>query len=300
MSVLKEIRRRITSVGSTKQITKAMKLVSAAKLKKAQDLMHNGQNFAFKLGEIIINSIEDVKRQGAIFAHPLLEHRKKINKVRIIVIGADRGLCGGYNVNLFKALEEEVASFGAEVEFVLFGRQAVNIARRLNYQVVREYIDLPEQIQLWPIEELTYEVIGDFISGKCDKLYICYTKFNSTVSQKVVIEKILPFSVVDLALNKESLGQVKGTGVSTRGVKYSSSPQDILAKVMPIMMTVIIKQAIFIAKTSEHAARMTAMDSATHNADELIANLKLFYNRARQSSITTELLDVLGGANAVK
>jgi F-type H+-transporting ATPase subunit gamma len=209
-------------------------------------------------------------------------------------------LCGGYNASLFKALSEEMSTFGSEVEFVLFGRHVVNLAERLNYKILRKYVDLPEQIQFWPIEELVYEVIGDFISGKCDKVYICYTKFISTVSQKVVIEKILPLSVVDLALNKESLGKVEGTSVSTRGVKYSSSPQDILTKVMPIMMTVIIKQAIFTAKTSEHAARMTAMDSATHNADELIANLKLFYNRARQSSITNELLDVLGGANAVK
>ena len=301
MSGLKEIRRRIGSVSSTKQITKAMKLVSAAKLRKVQELVHSGRYFAFKLGNIVLNSIEDIKRSSEEFTHPLLEHRKNPSNARMIILGSDRGLCGGYNINLFKAVEAEIHKKShLKFDFVLFGKHAVNIARRYGYKVARQYTDLPEQPHLIPIDELTHEIISDFISGKCDKVYICYTKFNSMASQKVVIEKILPLSLLKIALNEEAKKKVEAEHVSTRGILYSPGPQEILAAVLPIMFTVLIKQAIIEARTSEYAARVTAMDSATRNADELIDQLKLFYNRARQSSITTELLDVLGGANAVK
>jgi len=303
MSGLKEIRRRISSVASTKQITKAMKLVSAAKLRKVQELVHSGRYFAFKLGNIVLNSVEDIKRSGKEFTHQLLEHRKNPSNARIIVLGSDRGLCGGYNINLFKAIDVELHKRRSlKFEFVLFGKQSVNIAQRFGYKVVRQYVDLPDQPHLIPIDELTHEIISDFVNGKCDKVYICYTKFHSVVNQKVVIEKILPLSLLKMALSEDAKKKRTETTseISTRGILYSPGPQEILAAVLPIMLTVLIKQAIIEAKTSEHAARMTAMDSATRNADELIDQLKLFYNRARQSAITAELLDVLGGANAVK
>ena len=301
MSGLKEIRRRIGSVTSTKQVTKAMKLVSAAKLRKVQELVHSGRYFAFKLGSIVLNSIEDIKRSGKEFTHALLENRKDPTKARMVILGSDRGLCGGYNMNLFKAVEiVRRQKTHLNFEFILFGKQAVNIGKRLGYGIIREYTDLPEQLHLLPINELTHEIITDFISGKCDKVYICYTKFNSTSSQQVVVEKLLPLSLLKIALDEEVNKRMEEGHASTRGILYSPSPQEILAAVLPIMLTVLIKQAIIEAKTSEHAARMIAMDSATHNADELIDQLKLFYNRARQSSITAELLDVLGGANALK
>ena len=301
MSGLKEIRRRIGSVTSTKQVTKAMKLVSAAKLKKVQELVHSGRYFAFKLGSIVLNSIEDIKRSGKEFHHILLEPKKNPSKARVIVLGSDRGLCGGYNINLFKAVEvERRKKKHLELDFVLFGKQVVNIAKRLGYNVVREYVDIPEQLHMIPVDELTHEIISDFVNGKCDKVYICYTKFNSASSQQVVVEKILPLSLLKIALNEEVNKRIEAGHASTRGTLYNPDPQEILAAVLPIMLTVLIKQAIIEAKTSEHAARMIAMDSATHNADDLIDQLKLFYNRARQSSITAELLDVLGGANALK
>ena len=301
MSGLKEIRRRIGSVASTKQVTKAMKLVSAAKLRKVQELVHSGRYFAFKLGSIVLNSIEDIKRSGQEFHHVLLERKKNPSKARMIILGSDRGLCGGYNVNLFKAVEAaRLRKTHLEFDFVLFGKQAVNIAKRFGYNVVREYIDIPEQLSMIPIDELTHEIISDFTNDRCDKVYICYTKFNSTSSQQVVVEKILPLSLLKIALNEEVKKKIEAEHASMRGILYSPSPQRILATVLPIMLTVLIKQAIIEAKTSEYAARMIAMDSATHNADELIDQLKLFYNRARQSSITAELLDVLGGANALK
>ena len=301
MSGLKEIRRRIGSVASTKQVTKAMKLVSAAKLRKVQELVHTGRYFAFKLGSIVLNSIEDIKRSGKEFHHVLLEPKKNETKARVIVLGSDRGLCGGYNVNLFKAVEaKRRARPHLEFDFVLFGKQAVNIGKRFGYNIVREYIDLPERLHLIPIDELTHEIISDFGKGKCDKVYICYTKFNSTSSQQVVVEKILPLSLLKIALKERVEKSIEAERASTRGTLYSPGPEEILASVLPIILTVLIKQAIIEAKTSEYAARMIAMDSATHNADELIDQLKLFYNRARQSSITAELLDVLGGANALK
>jgi len=204
-------------------------------------------------------------------------------------------------MNLFKAVEiERRKKKHLKFEYVLFGKQAVNIAKRLNYNIVHEYTDLPEQLHMIPINELTHEIITDFISGKCDQVFICYTKFHSTSSQQVVVEKLLPLSLLKVALDEEVNKRMADGHVSTRGILYSPSPQEILSAVLPIMLTVLIKQAIIEAKTSEHAARMIAMDSATHNADELIDQLRLFYNRARQSSITAELLDVLGGANALK
>ena len=299
MSGLKEIRRRITSVQNTKQITRAMKLVSAAKLRRAQDAATGGKQYVDGLRSVM-DQVVGCLPDG--FSHPLLSQQKEagteVKVRRVIVIAGERGLCGPYNTNVFKdvttCMEE---SPNVKHEFIVLGRRAVSYAKRAKWNVIREYEGLEENASNWPIDEIGGLLIEDYKAGKFDEAKIFYTQFISAMVQKVQNKAILPFILPKSAASTSSEEQAE----SAAGyVKFSPNPEEIFSGLVPLVLKSQILQAGFDSKASEHASRMTAMDAATNNANDLNDRLLLFYNRARQSAITKELLDIIGGAEAVQ
>ncbi len=304
MSGLKTIRRRISSVKNTKQITRAMKLVSAAKLKRAQDAAQNGASFSEKLDRVVRTLMNDVSED---FSHPLLQARSEVRVRRIVMISGERGLCGGYNTNIIKAIQNDTHRSPVELEFVPVGKRSVAACRRLGWKIVSAYENLPEDATKWPITEIASELMYDFEEGRCDEVVIYYTKFVSALTQKVTAEPLLPLGSLQSSENSSEStstttpSESEEEHAATPGaVGYSPSPEEILSQVVPLLVKTKLYQAGLQSKASEHAARMTAMDAATNNANDLIEKLRLFYNRARQTTITRELIDIVGGAEAIK
>ena len=289
MSNLKEIRRRISSVKNTKQITRAMKLVSAAKLRRAQDAAVQGRAFAQNLQSVTARLAAAISGE---FSHPLFENRE-VKKRRVLVIAGERGLCGPFNSNLIKTVLAEESSLDVEREFVVVGKRAVSAAHKYDWNAVKEYEGLPEDVAAWPLIEIIDDSIASFRAEECDEVVVYYTKFLSAMTQTPSRDGLLPFSAV-ASEEQEDEDDV------TVQIKFDPSPDAILENVVPLFLQTKVAQAAFESKASEHAARMTAMDSATRNADDLIDKLVLHYNRARQSAITKELLDIVGGAEALQ
>lgn len=299
MSGLKTIRRRISSVKNTKQITRAMKLVSAAKLRRAQELAETGATFSSNLDRVVGTVISGVQ---ADFHHPLLEKRREIKKQRFVVISGERGLCGGYNANVIKAVQANERISPETTEFVCIGRRTVSAARRIGWNMVAEHEQLAEDATKWPIDDIAETLIRDFTSGRCDEVVIYYTRFVSALNQQVTRVPLLPLgnlTPVEGSAAVEATEEATGHGEISGIVGFSPKPEEILRSLIPLLIKTKLYQAGLQAKASEHAARMTAMDAATNNANDLIDKLKLFYNRARQSTITRELIDIIGGAEAI-
>ena len=306
MPGLKEIRRRIGTVKSTKQITRAMKLVSAAKLKRSQDLVAHGREFSSKLVGIVDTIKADMESREAV--NSAFVERESIKARLVIVFSADRGLCGPYNSNLVKSIyAQESDQQRAITKYILLGRKATAAFRRARWHADTIHEGLGDNPVSWPLDQIAQNALSSFLKNEVDEVVVYYTGFVSGLSQKAVRERILPISGArdtDSASHAEPLtadASVPNVAAETLPtVKYSPSAEQLLAGLIPMLVCTKLKQAAFEAKASEHAARMTAMDSATHNADELIYKLQLFYNRARQSAITRELIEVLGGAEAIK
>ncbi len=274
---LKDIRRRITSVKNTKKITYAMKLVSAAKLKRSQEAVTRSRDYTKALTKIV----GELVGASDNLSHPLMEVRP-IKKERVIVIGASRGLCGGYNANLNKKLRA-----CSNAELVVLGKKPAEFLRRLKVPYKISYETLSDDPLTWPIQETLDEAVKDFIDGKIDKVSVLYTQFKSALSMTPVLEELLP--VVSL----------ESDSVSVSTPKFEPSVADVFQALVPRLVRAQMQQAAFDAKTSEYGARMTAMDAATKNAGDLIKKLTLTANKLRQTGITSELLDIIGGAEAI-
>lgn len=305
MSGLKAIRRRITSVRNTRQITRAMKLVSAAKLRRAQDAATGGRAFGGELQALlqtVMRAVRERSKDG--FSHPLLEPRSTVRKRWVLVVSGERGLCGAYNANVLKAVqtqEQPVGGSEASVSVFPVGKIARSTTKRMGWTPLHlvegseeERWKLGEDANRWPADDLAAWLIQAYADGECDEVVIYYTKFVSAMTQTVTREVLLPVTTVggeSEAANKPAKPDV---------ALFDPSPETLLSHLFSFLIATRIRQAGLESKASEHAARMTAMDSATRNADDLIDKLKLFYNRARQSAITRELIDIVGGAEAVK
>jgi F-type H+-transporting ATPase subunit gamma len=293
VATLKEIRRRIASVSNTKQITRAMKLVSAAKLRRAQEAAIGGRAFSDRLGGVLAKVSAGLPDN---FSHPLLERRGEIKTRTIIVISGERGLCGAYNSNVYKAVVAQDDFAAAETQIVAIGRRTSAAARSRGWTLKASFEGLSEDAASWPISDIVDALIEDFVSGKSDEVVLYFTKFVSAMTQQVERETLLPFGAGEFS----KAGESNGDPEALEGAKYDPSPEEIFARLIPLVIKTKLTQAALESKASEHAARMTAMDSATRNANDLIDKLRLFYNRARQSAITTELIDIVGGAEAQK
>lgn len=294
MSGLKIIRRRIASVKSTKQITRAMKLVSAAKLRKAHDLAVESRFYLQELENVLHKTTRFISPS---FQHPLLRKNTECNLRRVIVISGERGLCGAYNANILKLVQRrEVEGNPSNCEFVAIGRRAANHARRYKWNLVSTLEGLPEDASSWPLEDILIQSLNDFSAGKIAELAIYYTHFVTALTQRVERQVILPFTP-----NSDLENQSGSTETPEEPYcRFSPNAESIFAETITLVLRAKLQQAALESKASEHAARMTAMDAATNNADDLIEKLRLRYNRARQAAITRELIDIVGGAEAIK
>jgi F-type H+-transporting ATPase subunit gamma len=287
MATLKAIRKRISSVRNTQQITKAMKMVSAAKLRRAQDAAIAARPYAEKMTELLAN----VATRVSSTAHPLLEGREE-KKILLVLFTSDRGLCGGYNANLIRAAEAFIRKISGdtEIELALVGRKGADYFRRRRAAIADRYTG----ILATPADELAAEIghklIARFTNRETDAVYILYSRFRSALSQVPTLEKILPIALAESG------------DVAEQATEYLYEPgvEQLLASLLPRITDVAIQRALLEAIASEHGARMTAMDSATSNASKMIGSLTLQMNRARQASITRELMEIIGTAEALK
>ncbi len=288
MATLKVIRKRIGSVRNTQQITKAMKMVSAAKLRRAQEAAVQARPYAEKMTELLKN----VAARVANDAHPLLTPREE-KKVQLVLFTSDRGLCGGYNTNLIRAAEAFIRQQAGDrqIELTLVGRKGGDHFRRRGAKIADRYIDILYKAADELAGEIAQKLISRFVSGEVDAVYIVYSRFRSALSQVPTLEKLLP---VALAESNEVQAQQQTEYLYEPGV------EQLLASLLPRITGVTVQRALLEATASEHGARMTAMESASGNASKMIGALTLQMNRARQASITRELLEIVGTAEALK
>lgn len=290
MANLKEIRTRIRSVKSTQQITKAMKMIATARLRKAQDAIVSKRPYAKRLKDVIGTLATRAEQED----HPLLQVREP-KKVLLLVLTSDRGMCGGFNINVARTTVNYVddnEQLLDSVELSIIGKKGQEFFRRRDeYSVKKEYQGVFENIGFDKANEIGDDIIGEYIEGGLDAIYMVYNEFKSAIAQDVVVERLLPVEPPE--------GDEADTETYL-DFSYEPSKRAVLDEVLPLYVNMQIYRAILESIASEMGARMTAMEAATRNAGELIDKLTLTYNRARQAAITTELMEIIGGAEALK
>jgi F-type H+-transporting ATPase subunit gamma len=286
---LKSIRSRIASVKNTQKITKAMKLVAAARLRRAQDALIAARPYAQALAEVI----SDVAlRAGGL--HPLLDDGRPEKRVELVVITSDRGLAGAFNTNLNRAVERYTIDNKDRLESIrirVVGRKGRDYLRRRKHTIEKEYPGVASATALERARELTHEMIAGFTERKADAVYLVYNEFKSAITQTVRVERILP--VVPKAA-------AASTTRTAGDFLYEPDKETLLRQILPLYVEIETYRALLETIASEFGSRMSAMDNATRNASEMIGKLTLQYNRARQAAITKELLEIIGGAEALK
>lgn len=280
---MRDIKREIKSKQNTKQITKAMEMVAASKLRRAQEAAQASRPYAQKLKEVVASiaaGTKDVK-------HPMLETRP-IKKTGYLVITSDRGLAGGYNSNILRKVTQTIREKHKSTdEYVLFviGRKGRDYFRRRNMPIVEEVTGLPDAPTFADIKSVAYTAVKNFAEGAYDELYLYYNQFVNAITQIPTETRLLPLEEV-------------GGGASIASYEYEPSPEGVLEVLLPKYAETLIYSAVLDGKASEFGARMTAMGSATKNATKMINQLTLTYNRARQAAITQEISEIVAGANA--
>ncbi len=285
MPSLIDIRRRIRSVRGTQQITKAMKMVSAAKLRRAQDRVLAARPYA-RLIRDLLASVAARLPQSDEPLHPLLERREE-RRILLLFLTGDKGLAGAFNANLLKASQNFIAEHaGQRVELELIGRKGRDFYRRRSVPISGEHINVFAKVEHAVAKGVAQKAITRFVAGEVDGVYLIFNEFKSVLSQKLVVDRVLPLDTPAAAA-----GAVDYI--------YEEPPEQLLATLLPRYVETQVYQAMLESAAAEHAARMTAMDAATTNAGEMIEKLTLFMNRVRQASITKEIIEVVSGAAAI-
>ncbi len=282
MANLKEIRNRITSVNSTKQITSAMKMVSAAKLKRAQDSITQMRPYAEKLTEILGNLSASLDTSENVYAQ-----KRDIKKVLLVPISSNRGLCGAFNANIFKAARDHSETYGnAHVEVLALGKKAGELLHKRDYRVREINTAIFDDLNYSAASEIAESLMVAFENKEYDEVVIVYNQFKNAAAQNVMVEQFLPVVM-------EEGGESSGDYI------FEPSKEEIVEQLIPHSLKTQLFKALLDSNASEHGARMTAMHKATDNATELVKELKLTYNKLRQASITNEILEIVGGAEAL-
>ncbi len=283
MPALVDIRRRIRSVRNTQQITKAMKMVSAAKLRRAQEAMFAARPYARKMVEVL----ESLATRAHPEAHPLLQERDE-TKALLVVVTADKGLCGGFNANILRAATRFLeARAGKDVALELVGRKGRDFFRRRRVRIHAEHVGLLQPLQYASAQRLARSFMDGFTSGAFDHVYLLYNEFKSVIQQRVVVQRLLP-------LERRAL---KDRAPAT-GYLYEPLPEAIFEELLPKHVETQVWRALLESAAAEHGARMAAMDAATSNASDMIDRLTLYMNKVRQAAITKEIIEVVSGAGA--
>jgi F-type H+-transporting ATPase subunit gamma len=287
MATLKSIKKRIASVKNTQKITKAMKMVAAAKLRRAQSAVTGSRPFVNKLREVVEQILGSVSDRDL---SPLLKPHESVKKARVYVFSSNRGLCGGFNSNLLRqadAFLKDLKKTGVGIELVVIGKKGREFFAARNVLIDKNILEWADAMSYEQALALTQELIGDYSEERVDEVYFIYNRFASAISQVPTVEKLLPLSL---------------DAKSTYGIDYIYEPNrtEILQNLLPRYLASQVHKVHKESLASELGARMAAMENATKNASEMIGDLTLVYNRARQAAITTELLDIVNGAESLK
>jgi F-type H+-transporting ATPase subunit gamma len=292
MPALKDVKNKINAVKKTKQITKAMNMVASAKLRGAQARIERFRPYAEKFHEML----GELAKGADSTVHPLLESREEVKTVLVVVITSDRGLCGAFNHNITHAamkLARTKAAEGKTVKIMCVGRKARDTFRRSDFEIVSAYVNEMGSFDFSLASRIGVEVIGGFVGGAYDEVTMAFGKFISLARQEATLLPVLPLSPAEA-------GEVAEAAGPKAEYIYEPSVEGLLAELLPRFINVQIYRGLLDTSASEHAARMRSMDNATRNCDDLVSSLTLVYNKARQAAITKELMDIVGGSEALK
>jgi F-type H+-transporting ATPase subunit gamma len=295
MAQLKDVQLKISAVKKTKQITKAMNMVAASKLRGAQNDMEGFRPYAAKFAEVLGNLAEKAGEE----ASPLLIPREEIKNINIVLCTSDRGLCGGFNANLINKaarFAKDCAEKGIDVSLTNFGKKGRDWARKTDYTIASEHLGIIGSKFGFNVASISGgTLIEEFLTGSYDEVYIVYSEFRSVARQVPVLKKILPIPHIE----QEEETEEKDTIYMPEHI-CEPSADEVLGQMLPRNVYVQLYSAMLETSTSEHAARMSAMDNATKACNDMLENLTLIYNKARQAAITADLMDIVGGAEALK
>ena len=289
MATLRDIKNKIAAVRKTRQITRAMNMVAAARLRSTQGKMENFEPYAIKFAEVLGNLAERIDRK----VHPLLMRKERISRVELLHFTADRGLCGSFNMNLILRAEKwlrEQKDSGVECSLTVVGKKGRDYFRKTGASVTNAYTNIYGSVNISFVNKMTSGFITRFLADEVDEVYMAYSRFVSLAKQEPMLVKLLPIEPPRM----EEGGETRAEYL------YEPSAEALLIELLPKHISVQILNAFLQQETSEHAARMAAMDNATKNCSELIGNLTLVFNKARQAAITAELMDIVGGAEALR
>ena len=279
-----DLRRRIRSVKNTQQITKAMKMVAAAKLRRAQERMMAARPYAAALRKVLAS----VSTRVDVAQHPLLQEREQENKVLLLVVTADRGLAGAFNTNVTRAAQNAIAEKGwTDVHLLPIGRKGLDFFKRRPNPIRRQATQVYQALSLETAREIATALIDDFVGGEFDAVYVVYNEFKSIMAQNVTLERLLPLNRDWAEPSEPAIDYL-----------YAPGPEQILGELLPKHIEFQLYRVLLESAASEQGARMTAMESATKNASDMISHLTLTYNRIRQASITKEIIEIVSGAAA--
>ncbi len=321
MAKTKEIQRRIKSISSTKKITKAMEMVSAAKMRKAIEAVLRTRTYANLSWATVLNLSKAMEQKGETL-HPLLSKREEVKRVAIIMISSNRGLCGGFNTALINKVHHSIEKHhkkegkNIEVELLAIGKKGAAIHHYYGYNIVAAYPKMDNANEVEEIIPVAEMVVSDFLSGKYDKVMVAYTDFFSATKQIPRVKQLLPIDINTqdeflgivgddprLKVEKKMLDEKEKKHTQSEGYMYDytfePNPKEVLDEMIPRLLEVQLYQALLESNAAEHSARMAAMHQATEAGNDIVNELTLFYNKARQASITSELAEISAGANAL-
>ncbi len=299
MATERELSKRIKSIKNISQVTSALAAVSASKANKAQRQVEATRAYAGKAFEILNNlaSQPGVGENG----HPLLTARSEIKNIALILITGNRGLAGAFNSNMVSYAERFLSAWKVPVQIIAVGRKGRDLMIRRGYNVVASFDNIPDSPSILDVTPISQIVTDDFLNGKVDQVFVGYTDFINLISRRTSIKQLLPLKPTDFSdmAVAEYVSSVDLTGVSDRVYAYEPGAEELLNTVVPRFTDLQVYQSVLESQASEHSARYVAMNNATDNAGELVEILTLERNKARQASITSEILDIVGGAEAL-
>lgn len=299
MPTLREVKNRIRSVRNIAQITRALEAVSASRVRRAQARVLASRIYAEKAWEILVN-VQAASKNLPL--HPLLTEREEINRVMVVVITSDRGLAGAYNTNILRVAQRFETRLGKPVDYVTVGRKGRDSLARLGANIVASFTDMSAEPKVSDITPIARIAMDAYLDGQADEVLIAYTDFINMLAQRPAVLGWLPLTTHTIAeqVAAEYVKDVAAVTDGTQNYEYEPSATAVVDEIVPRFTELQLYQALLEAQASEHAARMAAMKNATDNATQLTADLTLQYNKARQAEITAEILDIVGGANALQ
>lgn len=284
MATLREVKNRISSVKNIKQVTRAMKMVAAAKLQKAQQSIEQARPYAYKINNVLTQLLPQVDRS----MNPLLEVREP-EAIGLVIVTADRGLCGAFNSRIIRQAEKEIDKYNPDqINLICIGKKGLNYFRRREYTIIGEYVDFFKELDFTNATSIVDVIVDLYVSEGLDRVEVLYNEFKNVIQQDVVVEQFLPL-VIQESEAQESIDEFL----------FEPSEEVIVDSLVPRHLNVQMWRMLLESNAAEQAARRTAMDNATSNAEEMIEDLQMQYNKARQAAITKEISEIVGGAEAM-